>query len=93
MIGRLFRMSQKKKICLQNTSDGIKHSFLTDSPKTCEYLMRLCSDQHKFYQHMKTRQNTQEQQDIGTDTYGQIFYVSEGLERCVGVSCYLVTSS
>lgn len=56
---------QKKKICLQNTSDGIKHLFQTDSNKTCQYLLQLCSDQHKFHQQMKARLNNQELQDLG----------------------------
>ncbi|XP_068429722.1 tyrosine-protein phosphatase non-receptor type 13 isoform X3 [Clinocottus analis] len=54
----------KKKICLQNTSDGIKHQFQTDSNKTCQYLLQLCSDQHKFHLQMKARQNNQELQDL-----------------------------
>uniref|UniRef100_A0A8C1YCN0 Tyrosine-protein phosphatase non-receptor type 20 n=1 Tax=Cyprinus carpio TaxID=7962 RepID=A0A8C1YCN0_CYPCA len=52
----------KKKICLQNTSDGIKHLFQTDSQKTCQYLLNLCSAQYKFHLHMKARQNNQELQ-------------------------------
>uniref|UniRef100_A0A671RBC9 Tyrosine-protein phosphatase non-receptor type 13-like n=2 Tax=Sinocyclocheilus anshuiensis TaxID=1608454 RepID=A0A671RBC9_9TELE len=55
----------KKKICLQNTSDGIKHLFQTDSQKTCQYLLQLCSAQYKFHLHMKARQNNQELQDLG----------------------------
>ncbi|CAG5867750.1 unnamed protein product [Menidia menidia] len=54
----------KKKICLQNTSDGIKHLFQTDSSRTCQYLLQLCSDQHKFHLQMKARQNNQELQDL-----------------------------
>ncbi|XP_029371223.1 tyrosine-protein phosphatase non-receptor type 13 isoform X2 [Echeneis naucrates] len=54
----------KKKICLQNTSDGIKHVFQADSNKTCQYLLQLCSDQHKFHLQMKARQNNQELQDL-----------------------------
>uniref|UniRef100_A0A8C1RRK1 Tyrosine-protein phosphatase non-receptor type 20 n=1 Tax=Cyprinus carpio TaxID=7962 RepID=A0A8C1RRK1_CYPCA len=54
----------KKKICLQNTSDGIKHLFQTDSQKTCQYLLNLCSAQYKFHLHMKARQNNQELQDL-----------------------------
>ncbi|XP_029921102.1 tyrosine-protein phosphatase non-receptor type 13 isoform X2 [Myripristis murdjan] len=54
----------KKKICLQNTSDEIKHLFQTDSNKTCQYLLQLCSDQHKFHLQMKARQNNQELQDL-----------------------------
>ena len=56
---------QKKKICLQNMSDGIKHLFQTDSNKTCQYLLQLCSDQHKFHLQMKARQNNQELQELG----------------------------
>ncbi|KAG8454361.1 hypothetical protein GDO86_000837 [Hymenochirus boettgeri] len=54
----------KKKISLQNTSDGIKHVFQTDSNKTCQYLLHLCSSQHKFQLQMRARQNSQENQDI-----------------------------
>uniref|UniRef100_A0A8C9WDL8 Tyrosine-protein phosphatase non-receptor type 20 n=1 Tax=Scleropages formosus TaxID=113540 RepID=A0A8C9WDL8_SCLFO len=43
----------KKKISLQNTSDGIKHLFQTDSNKTCQYLLQLCTAQHKFHLQMK----------------------------------------
>ncbi|CAJ0945334.1 unnamed protein product [Ranitomeya imitator] len=55
---------EKKKISLQNTSDGIKHVFQTDSSKTCQYLLHLCSSQHKFQLQMRARQNSQETQDI-----------------------------
>ncbi|KAM5194051.1 tyrosine-protein phosphatase non-receptor type 13 isoform 2-T2 [Mantella aurantiaca] len=54
----------KKKISLQNTSDGIKHVFQTDSSKTCQYLLHLCSSQHKFQLQMRARQCSQENQDI-----------------------------
>ncbi|XP_019381501.1 PREDICTED: tyrosine-protein phosphatase non-receptor type 13 isoform X2 [Gavialis gangeticus] len=54
----------KKKITLQNTSDGIKHAFQTDTSKTCQYLLHLCSSQHKFQLQMRTRQSNQDIQDI-----------------------------
>uniref|UniRef100_A0A667X089 Tyrosine-protein phosphatase non-receptor type 20 n=1 Tax=Myripristis murdjan TaxID=586833 RepID=A0A667X089_9TELE len=54
----------KKKICLQNTSDEIKHLFQTDSNKTCQYLLQLCSDQHKFHLQMKARQNNQDTNNV-----------------------------
>lgn len=63
-----FSLVKKKKICLQNTSDGIKHLFQTDSNKTCQYLLHLCSDQHKFHLQMKARQNNQELQDLGRNS-------------------------
>ncbi|CAJ1070742.1 tyrosine-protein phosphatase non-receptor type 13 isoform X2 [Xyrichtys novacula] len=64
----------KKKICLQNTSDGIKHQFQTDSNKTCQYLLQLCSDQHKFHLQMKARQNNQELQDLENSPISNLQY-------------------
>ncbi|XP_016864004.1 tyrosine-protein phosphatase non-receptor type 13 isoform X7 [Homo sapiens] len=54
----------KKKITLQNTSDGIKHGFQTDNSKICQYLLHLCSYQHKFQLQMRARQSNQDAQDI-----------------------------
>ncbi|KAM6221994.1 tyrosine-protein phosphatase non-receptor type 13 [Rhynchocyon petersi] len=54
----------KKKITLQNTSDGIKHTFQTDNSKVCQYLLHLCSSQHKFQLQMRARQSNQDAQDI-----------------------------
>ncbi|XP_067413224.1 tyrosine-protein phosphatase non-receptor type 13 isoform X2 [Emydura macquarii macquarii] len=54
----------KKKITLQNMSDGIKHAFQTDTSKTCQYLLHLCSSQHKFQLQMRARQSNQDTQDI-----------------------------
>ncbi|XP_049909066.1 tyrosine-protein phosphatase non-receptor type 13 isoform X1 [Epinephelus moara] len=64
----------KKKICLQNTSDGIKHLFQTDSNKTCQYLLQLCSDQHKFHLQMKARQNNQELQELENSPLSSLQY-------------------
>ncbi|XP_075899666.1 tyrosine-protein phosphatase non-receptor type 13 isoform X4 [Nelusetta ayraudi] len=64
----------KKKICLQNTSDGIKHLFQTDSNKTCQYLLQLCSDQHKFHQQLKARLNNQELQDLENSPLSSLQY-------------------
>lgn len=61
----LWLLLQKKKITLQNTSDGIKHAFQTDSSKACQYLLHLCSSQHKFQLQMRARQSNQDAQDIG----------------------------
>lgn len=61
----VFVILQKRKITLQNTSDGIKHTFQTDTTKTCQYLLQLCSAQHKFQLQMKARQSNQDAQDIG----------------------------
>nr|XP_023493540.1 tyrosine-protein phosphatase non-receptor type 13 isoform X10 [Equus caballus] len=54
----------KKKITLQNTSDGIKHAFQTDNSKVCQYLLQLCSSQHKFQLQMRARQSNQDAQDL-----------------------------
>ncbi|XP_072517400.1 tyrosine-protein phosphatase non-receptor type 13 isoform X2 [Salminus brasiliensis] len=78
----------KKKICLQNTSDGIKHQFQTDSQKTCQYLLHQCSAQHKFHLHMKTRQNNQELQDIENSPLSALQYSAgpDSLDRTVSVA-------
>ncbi|XP_056146193.1 tyrosine-protein phosphatase non-receptor type 13 isoform X1 [Lampris incognitus] len=78
----------KKKICLQNTSDGIKHLFQTDSNKTCQYLLQLCSDQHKFHLQMKARQTNQELQDLENCPLTSLQYSldsrgSDAIERAV----------
>uniref|UniRef100_A0A8D2L2I4 Tyrosine-protein phosphatase non-receptor type 13 n=1 Tax=Varanus komodoensis TaxID=61221 RepID=A0A8D2L2I4_VARKO len=54
----------KRKITLQNISDGIKHAFQTDTSKTCQYLLQLCSSQHKFQLQMRARQSNQDTQEI-----------------------------
>ncbi|XP_062411095.1 tyrosine-protein phosphatase non-receptor type 13 isoform X9 [Sardina pilchardus] len=73
----------KKKISLQNTSDGIKHLFQTDSQKTCQYLLNLCSAQHKFHLHTKARQSNQETKDL--ENLSSLQYPSgpEGMGRAV----------
>uniref|UniRef100_A0A8C6KH58 Protein tyrosine phosphatase non-receptor type 13 n=1 Tax=Nothobranchius furzeri TaxID=105023 RepID=A0A8C6KH58_NOTFU len=68
----------KKKICLQNTSDEIKHLFQTDSNRTCQYLLQMCSDQHKFHLQTKARQNNQEQQDLANNPLNSIQNVTLG---------------
>ncbi|KAJ3605309.1 hypothetical protein NHX12_027358 [Muraenolepis orangiensis] len=77
----------KKKICLQNTSDGIKHLFQTDSNKTCQYLLQLCSDQHKFHLQMKARQDNRELQELENSPLGGMQYSldpqGESLSRAV----------
>uniref|UniRef100_A0A6J0US88 Tyrosine-protein phosphatase non-receptor type 13 n=1 Tax=Pogona vitticeps TaxID=103695 RepID=A0A6J0US88_9SAUR len=54
----------KRKITLQNTSDGIKHAFQTETSKTCQYLLQLCSSQHKFQLQMRARQSNQDAQEM-----------------------------
>ncbi|KAM9306684.1 tyrosine-protein phosphatase non-receptor type 13 isoform 2-T2 [Pholidichthys leucotaenia] len=67
----------KKKICLQNTSDEIKHLFQTDSNKTCQYLLQMCSDQYKFHLQMKARQDNQELQDLENSPFSNLQYSLE----------------
>ncbi|XP_018609208.2 tyrosine-protein phosphatase non-receptor type 13 isoform X3 [Scleropages formosus] len=87
----------KKKISLQNTSDGIKHLFQTDSNKTCQYLLQLCTAQHKFHLQMKARQNNQELQDIENSPLSSLQYpggpvIIGGIERAIS-SASLAASS
>ncbi|XP_060747703.1 tyrosine-protein phosphatase non-receptor type 13 isoform X3 [Tachysurus vachellii] len=78
----------KKKICLQNSSDGIKHVFQTDTQKTCQYLLQLCLEQYKFHQQMKTRQNNQEQQELENSPLNLLQYPvgPESLGRAVSLA-------
>ncbi|XP_010213962.1 PREDICTED: tyrosine-protein phosphatase non-receptor type 13 [Tinamus guttatus] len=70
----------KKKITLQNTSDGIKHSFQTDTSKTCQYLLHLCSSQHKFQLQMRTRQSNQDTQDIERASFRSLNLQAESVK-------------
>lgn len=78
----------KKKICLQNTSDGIKHQFQTDNQKTCQYLLHQCSAQHKFHLHLKTRQSNQELQEIENSPLSNLQYPAglDSLDRTISVA-------
>ncbi|XP_056424718.1 tyrosine-protein phosphatase non-receptor type 13 isoform X2 [Hyla sarda] len=82
----------KKKIGLQNTSDGIKHVFQTDSSKTCQYLLHLCSSQHKFQLQMRARQNSQDTQDIERTSLWSLNMQAESL-RGLGVARAISTTS
>ncbi|XP_044159764.1 tyrosine-protein phosphatase non-receptor type 13 isoform X7 [Bufo gargarizans] len=82
----------KKKISLQNTSDGIKHVFQTDSSKTCQYLLHLCSSQHKFQLQMRARQSSQETQDIERTSLWSLNIQAESL-RGLGIARAISTTS
>ncbi|XP_045853211.1 tyrosine-protein phosphatase non-receptor type 13 isoform X3 [Meles meles] len=69
----------KKKITLQNTSDGIKHAFQTDSSKVCQYLLHLCSSQHKFQLQMRARQSNQDAQDIERASFRSLNLQAESI--------------
>ncbi|XP_066430473.1 tyrosine-protein phosphatase non-receptor type 13 isoform X2 [Eleutherodactylus coqui] len=82
----------KKKISLQNTSDGIKHVFQTDSSKTCQYLLHLCSSQHKFQLQMRARQSSQETQDIERSSLYNLNIQADTL-RGLGIARAISTTS
>ncbi|XP_072483800.1 FERM and PDZ domain-containing protein 2 isoform X3 [Notamacropus eugenii] len=46
--------TQRKKFTIESSSSGKKHTFITDSAKTCKYLLDLCSDQHRFNAQMSS---------------------------------------
>ncbi|KAM9237371.1 tyrosine-protein phosphatase non-receptor type 13 isoform 2-T2 [Dugong dugon] len=69
----------KKKITLQNTSDGIKHTFQTDNSKVCQYLLHLCSSQHKFQLQMRARQSNQDAQDIERASFRSLNLQAESI--------------
>ncbi|XP_075059099.1 tyrosine-protein phosphatase non-receptor type 13 isoform X3 [Mixophyes fleayi] len=82
----------KKKISLQNTSDSIKHVFQTDSSKTCQYLLHLCSSQHKFQLQMRARQSSQENQEIERASLRSLNIQAESL-RGFGMGRAISTTS
>uniref|UniRef100_A0A4W3HEM6 Protein tyrosine phosphatase non-receptor type 13 n=1 Tax=Callorhinchus milii TaxID=7868 RepID=A0A4W3HEM6_CALMI len=70
----------RKKITLQNTSDGIKHLFQTDSSKTCQYLLHLASSQHKFQLQMRARQNNQDLKDFEKLSFNSLNYYGDSAD-------------
>nr|XP_033798701.1 FERM and PDZ domain-containing protein 2 isoform X3 [Geotrypetes seraphini] len=48
--------SHRKKFTVQSSFSGTKHSFLTESTKTCKYLLGLCSALHTFHARINSRQ-------------------------------------
>uniref|UniRef100_A0A8D0HPL6 FERM and PDZ domain containing 2 n=1 Tax=Sphenodon punctatus TaxID=8508 RepID=A0A8D0HPL6_SPHPU len=48
--------AHRKKFMIESSFSGKKHTFLTDTVKTCKYLLDLCSAQHKFNAQMNSRQ-------------------------------------
>ncbi|XP_054974640.1 FERM and PDZ domain-containing protein 2 [Sorex araneus] len=45
----------RKKFTITSSITGIKHIFVTDSAKTCKYLLGLCSAQHRFNAQMRSQ--------------------------------------
>ncbi|NXU77144.1 FRPD2 protein, partial [Oreotrochilus melanogaster] len=48
--------AHRKKFIIESSFSGKKHTFITDTAKTCKYLLDLCSAQHKFNAQMNSRQ-------------------------------------
>ncbi|XP_010014294.1 PREDICTED: FERM and PDZ domain-containing protein 2 [Nestor notabilis] len=48
--------AHRKKFMIESSFSGKKHTFITDTQKTCKYLLDLCSAQHKFNAQMNSRQ-------------------------------------
>ncbi|KAF3708267.1 FERM and PDZ domain-containing protein 2 [Channa argus] len=76
---------------------GKKHSFLTESSKIAQYLLNLCSAQHKFHSEMTSRQlNHAIMPDENMDKYMSVYHrrnldlkrmsCSEGMLNHVGVT-------
>ncbi|XP_076830968.1 LOW QUALITY PROTEIN: tyrosine-protein phosphatase non-receptor type 13 [Brachyhypopomus gauderio] len=50
--------TSRRKFTIECGPSGKKHSFLTESSKIAQYLLNLCSAQHKFHSEMMSRQIT-----------------------------------
>ncbi|XP_032857679.1 FERM and PDZ domain-containing protein 2 isoform X2 [Tyto alba] len=48
--------AHRKKFMIESSFSGKKHTFVTDTAKTCKYLLDLCSAQHKFNAQINSRQ-------------------------------------
>ncbi|NXK94627.1 FRPD2 protein, partial [Formicarius rufipectus] len=57
--------AHRKKFMIESSFSGKKHTFITDTAKTCKYLLDLCSAQHKFNAQMNSRQLRQASPEDG----------------------------
>eukprot|EP00073_Rattus_norvegicus_P053402 XP_017455786.1 PREDICTED: FERM and PDZ domain-containing protein 2 isoform X1 [Rattus norvegicus] len=48
--------THRRKLTVTSSTTGKKYTFVTDSAKTCKYLLGLCSSQHWFNAHMGLEQ-------------------------------------
>ncbi|XP_052007105.1 FERM and PDZ domain-containing protein 2 isoform X1 [Xyrauchen texanus] len=48
--------TSRRKFTIECSPSGKKHSFVTESSKIAQYLLNLCSAQHKFHSEMTSRQ-------------------------------------
>uniref|UniRef100_A0A8C3Y381 FERM and PDZ domain containing 2 n=1 Tax=Catharus ustulatus TaxID=91951 RepID=A0A8C3Y381_CATUS len=61
--------AHRKKFMIESSFSGKKHTFITDTAKTCKYLLDLCSAQHKFNAQMNSRQLRQTSSDKSNSAY------------------------
>ncbi|KAJ8418163.1 hypothetical protein AAFF_G00138720 [Aldrovandia affinis] len=47
---------KRRKFTVASSTTGKKHTFVTESSKIAQYLLNLCSAQHKFHNEMNSRQ-------------------------------------
>uniref|UniRef100_A0A8C3HG22 FERM and PDZ domain containing 2 n=1 Tax=Chrysemys picta bellii TaxID=8478 RepID=A0A8C3HG22_CHRPI len=47
--------AHRRKFMIESNFSGKKHMFVTDTAKTCKYILDLCSAQHKFNAQMHSR--------------------------------------
>ncbi|NXX51700.1 FRPD2 protein, partial [Tricholaema leucomelas] len=57
--------AHRKKFMIESSFSGKKHTFITDTAKTCKYLLNLCSAQHKFNAQSNSRQLRQTSSEEG----------------------------
>ncbi|XP_061083588.1 tyrosine-protein phosphatase non-receptor type 13 [Conger conger] len=49
----------RRKFTVESSCNGKKHTFVTESSKISQYLLNLCSSQHKFHNEMNSRKMSQ----------------------------------
>jgi len=54
----LLFLPQRRKFTIECSPSGKKQYFVTESSKIAQYLLNLCSAQHKFHSEMTSRQLT-----------------------------------
>ncbi|XP_069096997.1 FERM and PDZ domain-containing protein 2 [Pleurodeles waltl] len=59
--------SHRKKFTVQSSSSGKKQTFLTDSQKTCKYLLGLCSAMHTFHVQSSSRERRRHHHQDSTE--------------------------
>ncbi|KAL7890005.1 hypothetical protein AOLI_G00022630 [Acnodon oligacanthus] len=64
---------KRRKFTVECGPSGKKHSFLTESSKIAQYLLNLCSAQHKFHSEMTSRQLTSLASDDNIPKHASIY--------------------